>query len=63
MNEIFLYAGDVDGNQHISIGVGSRGHQRRRQLTENEALKLAHKLMFYARGGSTNGRVIPLSEL
>lgn len=62
-NEVFLYSGFVKGQPEIQIGLGSRGHMRRRQLTCKEALKLGRSLISAANGDFTMGRNIPLREL
>lgn len=53
MNDIFLHAHPSCSG--IAIGIGSRSSKRTKTLTEDEALKLAYRLMSLARGGETQG--------
>lgn len=53
MNDIFLHSHPTSSG--IAIGIGSRSSKRIKTLTEDEALKLAYRLMALARGGETQG--------
>lgn len=52
-NELFLYA-RPDG-RGVSLKIGSRGHGRTVTLTDDEAVKLGHRLMALGSGGETRG--------
>lgn len=53
MNKLFLY--NRPQLELIWIGVGDKRSKRKVQLTNDEALKLAYKLMSLAGGGETFG--------
>lgn len=63
MNDLFVYANQYQGEQIISLAIGSFSSKRRVRLSEDEAYKLGCKLLSYARGGSTDGRVMRLKDL
>jgi hypothetical protein len=53
MNRLFL--GAFGGLPGVTLKIGSRNHGRRVHLTEDEARKLAYRLMALASGGETQG--------
>lgn len=53
MNELFIYSGASD--DCITLGIGSRSSKRVKTLSNNDALRLAYRLMSLASGGETRG--------
>ena len=52
-NEIFITK--TGGTDILVLAVGSYGRKRRAYLTDDEALRLAYRLMALAKGGETQG--------